>query len=294
MKTHLIVSLLAATCFGSFALAEPAPKLAHKITVTPKTIKVFQNSDRIDLEEITGTAPDFRVGGTYRAKGVCHQSTLSNAVLYLGNTSDGQGAITPAPDSTNSLPVTPGDTPFDFTFTLHHPGRLHVSIYDLDNHNPRDNVYAGLVLGPVIAAGSEGSSAKGNAAILAYLGQPVPAPAGLDERFSAKSLLAAFTELCKTSGYTIKKLAVDDSEFPFLIYGRVAGKKDIDGFSKELGPMKPYVYGGSVNGSIGTGDETYFSLNMTPSDRFPADAAQTCSRRLMIRMQMLAAEVSRE
>ncbi len=303
MKKHIARHLIAATFASSLALAELAPNLPHKIAIASEAKKTFRASDRIDIEEVTGTAPDFRVGETYRVKGVCRQTTLSNGELYLGNTSTGSNAITAAQGSTNHVKLAQGATSFDFIFTLHRPGRLHVTMYDLDNHSLTDNAYAGLFLGPVTgqapdaAAGKkEGTPASGdsyhkaNEAILAYLGQPVPPPAELDNKFSAKGLLAAFTGLCEKEGYPIKELMVDDREFPFLVFGRIAGKKDINGFTKELGPMEPYVYGGSVIGRTETG-ENFFSVNLTPSSNYPANAAQACRRRLMIRMEMLAAQV---
>ena len=60
---------------------------------------------------------------------------------------DGSGVA--AVGSSLSQPLLDGSTEFDITFTLFRPGLLHVTVYDLDNHDKNDNAYAGLYLGDV-------------------------------------------------------------------------------------------------------------------------------------------------
>ena len=60
---------------------------------------------------------------------------------------------------------------------------------------------------------------EANRALLNYLGNPVAPPAGMDSRYDKENLLKAFTTLCQIPGLIITKLAVDDSEFPFIVYG---------------------------------------------------------------------------
>ena len=120
---------------------------------------------------------------------------------------------------------------------------------------------------------------------MAFLGKSVAAPADLDSKYTPTNLIAAFTAMSKKAGWSIQRLAVDDSEFPFLVYGVVTGRHEL--VEKEIREMKGYEYGGSVRGSTGDGS-TYFSLNMVPRDQYPSDMAAVCKRRLMIRLQMLA------
>jgi hypothetical protein len=128
----------------------PAPALPQQLTVTPKTEKTFAAGEGIEIRQITGTNVNFEIGGTYRVKGVCRQHTLKNATLYLGNTADaGADAIVPALGTSLSKPLPPGSTEFDFTFQLLRPGVVHVTVYDLDNPDKKDNAYAGVVLGTV-------------------------------------------------------------------------------------------------------------------------------------------------
>ena len=87
-------------------------------------------------------------------------------------------------------------------------------------------------------------------------------------------------------------ISVDNSEFPYLVYGVIANRRDLAEMKTALGAMPGYVYGGSVTGGAAQGSG-YFSLNMTPSDRYPRDQVEAVHRRLMIRLQMLANKVQK-
>jgi hypothetical protein len=123
----------------------------NTLTVTPEIKKAFHSGDAIKIRSVTGTAPKFQTGGTYRVVGTCRQQTLKNATLYLGNTAEaGSDAIAASAGSSLYKPLPNGTTEFDITFTLLRPGLLHVTIYDLDNHDKNDNAYAGIYLGDVV------------------------------------------------------------------------------------------------------------------------------------------------
>ena len=125
--------------------------LQYTLRVTPEIKRAFHSDDSIKIRSITGTAPQFQTGGTYRVVGTCTQQTLKNATLYLGNTAEaGPDAIVASAGSSLFRPLPNGTTEFDITFTLLRPGLLHVTIYDLDNHNKNDNAYAGIYLGDVV------------------------------------------------------------------------------------------------------------------------------------------------
>jgi hypothetical protein len=130
-------------------------------------------------------------------------------------------------------------------------------------------------------------SAAGNAAIIAYLGDPVPVPPNLEIRYTAAGLKAEFMALAEAAGRKVQKLAVDTSEFPCLVYGTVTGANNLQRVQEALGATQDYVYGGSVVGRMGN-DTTYFAFNLTPDDRYPRGQVEAVHRRLMIRLQMLA------
>ena len=151
MKTRILTSLVAAFAVSLVQAAPERMALQHQLTVTPQIKKAFHSDDSIKIKSVTGTAPKFQTGGTYRIVGTCYQQTLKNATLYLGNTAEaGSEAIVAAAGSSLSKPLRDGSTEFDITFTLLRPGLLHVTIYDLDNHDKNDNAYAGLYLGDVV------------------------------------------------------------------------------------------------------------------------------------------------
>ena len=151
MKTRIITSLVAAFAVSIVQAAPETTALQHKLTVTPEIKKAFHSDDSIKIKSVTGTAPKFQTGGTYRVVGTCRQKTLNNATLYLGNTAEaGSDAIAASAGSSLYKPLPNGTTEFDITFTLLRPGLLHVTIYDLDNHAKNDNAYAGLYLGDVV------------------------------------------------------------------------------------------------------------------------------------------------
>ena len=137
---------------------------------------------------------------------------------------------------------------------------------------------------PVVEIGNAIASGQANAAIMAYLGEPVPAPANLDSKYWPTNLAAAFITMGNKSGWQIQKLAVDDSEFPFLVYGLIEGMHTLE--ERDIRAMEAYDYGGSVRGS--TEKLTWFALNMIPHSQYPAGQAAACNRRLMVRLQMLA------
>ena len=152
MKTNAIItSLLIALAVINAQAAPGSPTLQHTLTVTPEIKRAFHAGDTIEIRSVTGTAPKFQTGGTYRVKGICRQQTLKHATLYLGNTAEsGSDAIVANGGSSLSKPLPNGTTEFDITFTLLRPGLLHVTIYDLDNHDKNDNAYAGVYLGDVV------------------------------------------------------------------------------------------------------------------------------------------------
>jgi hypothetical protein len=152
VKTNsVIMSVLIALAVSSCSTVPDSPTLQHTLTIKPEIKKAFHSGDAIEIRSVAGTARKFQTGGTYRVVGTCRQQTLRNATLYLGNTAEsGSDAIVANAGSSLSKPLPNGATEFDITFTLLRPGLLHVTIYDLDNHDKHDNAYAGVYLGDVV------------------------------------------------------------------------------------------------------------------------------------------------
>jgi hypothetical protein len=150
MKCKIITAAFASALI-SLSAADAPGGLDHRINVTPEIKKAFHGSDAIEIKEITGTSDKFQVGGRYRVTGVCRQTTLKNARLYLGNTAErGGDAIRPVQGSSLSVPLKENNTEFDITFTLLRPGILHLTVYDMNDGNKLDNAFSGIYLGDVV------------------------------------------------------------------------------------------------------------------------------------------------
>jgi beta-lactamase regulating signal transducer with metallopeptidase domain len=153
MKTPISITELATALSTPTANNQPVADtspLQYELKVTPEIKKAFRGSDSIEIRQITGTVPKFEVGGTYRVTGVCRQQSLKRAALYVGNTAEaGPDAIVAAPGSSLSKSLLDAHTEFDFTFTVLRPGILHLTVYDVDQQDKRDNASAGVYLGDV-------------------------------------------------------------------------------------------------------------------------------------------------
>ena len=263
----------------------------------------FSAGDLITITSVRGDRNHIEPGGSYLVEGSYTLVSADSADLALFCTTRGPSGPTPIQDS-ERIKVTRGGGKFRLYQTNVADGWLHVSFYP-DNSKLHGGVYFGekgrentimrdqgwfrefAVNSPDTQHNLEfGVANEANRALLAYLGNPIAPPAGMDSRYNKENLLKAFTNLCLKASLTIDKLAVDDSEFPFLLYGTLAGRHtlpDAPAFEEQKG----YAYGGSVRGSFGEGS-TYFAVNMVPGGQYPADKEQGCHRRLMLRLQMLA------
>ena len=266
----------------------------------------FAAGDSIVITSVRGNRRHLESGGRYLVEGSYTLASADSADLAWHATSRGPSGPSPVM-SDQHVEITGGSGNFHLKKTLRDDGWLHISFYV--NGDSHGGIYFGekdvgktilrkkgwsdfssdsssAKLGREFAAGEKASAFTNdsNLAILAYLGNPVPAPADLDAKYNRTNLRAAFTALSKKAALRVKTLEVDESEFPFLAYGVLAGKCDFRVLEKGLGEMSGYNYGGSVVGHTGQGS-TYFALNMVPHDQYPSDR---CNRRLMIRLQMLA------
>jgi hypothetical protein len=261
----------------------------------------FQAGDQITITSVRSDRKHIEPGGSYLVEGTYTLSSVDRARLALFCTSRGPSGSTPIQDA-QSMEITKGAGKFHLSETTPFDGWLHVTFYANDSHSD-GGVYFGekgkentimrnqeWVQDVIGKSTDEHAGAKANRALLAYLGNPVPAPSDMDPRYNKANLLKAFTALCKRADLVITKLSVDDSEFPFLLYGTLDGRHKLPE-SPVFEEQKGYTYGGSVRGSTGEGG-TYFAVNMVPHDQYPADQEKACNRRLMLRLQMLADKAS--
>jgi hypothetical protein len=271
----------------------------------------FAPGDNIVITSFRGDRPHIEVGGHYMLEGTYTLGSADKADLAFYSTSRGPSGSTPVADAQH-VNITAGSGNFRLKKTMTDDGWLHVSFY-VDKHShggiyfgekgfentvfrkkgwsdvPKTSRQAGhspvaaASTPPTVEIGGAIPPGQANAAILAYLGDPVAVPANLDAKYSPTNLAAAFITMGNKLGWQIQKLAVDDSEFPFLVYGLIEGMHTLE--VKDIRAMEGYDYSGSVRGSSDKG--TYFALNMIPHSQYAAEQA-ACNRRLMVRLQMLA------
>ena len=79
----------------------------------------------------------------------------------------------------------------------------------------------------------------------AYLGSAVETPPNLDPAYSKDGLLGAIQVAAQKAGVSLKKVSVDDSEFPFLI-GVVSEPGDWEKLKAQLRNTDGYEYHGAV------------------------------------------------
>lgn len=277
------------------SLLDASPPFSHEIQYELGA-SGFPAGDQITITSLRGDRKHIEPGGSYLVEGTYTLNSAENADLALFSTSRGPSGPTPVQDG-QRVKITKGSGTFHLCETNLPDGWLHVSFYP--NGGSRGGVYFGekgrentimrnqeWFRGITDKLREDRSSSEANGALMTYLGDPVAPPANMDPRYNKQNLLKAFTTLCGKADLVITKLAVDDSEFPFLVYGTLDGKHTLP--EKALfEDQKGYTYGGSVRGSVGDG-ATYFAVNMVPHDQYPDDQEQACSRRLMLRLQMLA------
>jgi RNA polymerase sigma factor (sigma-70 family) len=130
------------------------------------------------------------------------------------------------------------------------------------------------------------AAALPNGEISSFLGRPIAAPANLDPRYQPEGLIGAFQEMSKNAGIVVGKIAVDTSEFPFIVYGTIDRQHTFRDIEAGLKALPGYTYGGSVTFGQGA-----FAVNMIPMSAVPKDEQEMAQRRLMIRLQVVADRV---
>ncbi len=119
-----------------------------------------------------------------------------------------------------------------------------------------------------------------NKALYDFLGEPVAPPAGLNPAYSKDGLTKAVQRAAQKAGVSLKRIMIDDSEFPFLV-GVVCAKGDVDKLNDPIGKMAGYSYSGSVS------SDTCKAMNIIPYRFFPRRDGDRIERRMNVRMEML-------
>jgi hypothetical protein len=136
-----------------------------------------------------------------------------------------------------------------------------------------------------------GSASGANQTLLEYLGNPVEPPANLDARYTAEGLTNALVLAARNAGITVKKVAVDNSEFPILV-GVLCGGSDFAKLKNQLKTMDGYEYNGSIgNDTNSDGSDTCNVFSIVPNRAYPPETSQRIYHRLWLREQVFYDQV---
>ncbi len=103
---------------------------------------------------------------------------------------------------------------------------------------------------------SQATNDGSNQTMLDYLGNPTPPPPNLDAAYSKEGLISALQNAAQAANISLKKIVIDDSEFPFLVYVEVENKSDLRKLRDQMTTMGGYNYTGGVGGN------TSFVMNL--------------------------------
>jgi hypothetical protein len=125
-----------------------------------------------------------------------------------------------------------------------------------------------------------------NQAMLDFLGNSVPPPPNLNAAYSKEGLISALQNAAQVANIALKRITIDDSEFPFLVGVEVEDKNDMQKFKNQLQTMGEYNYTGGVGGG------TRMVMNIVPYNHYPAGTSHVINNRLGLRESMFYDKMS--
>ncbi len=120
-----------------------------------------------------------------------------------------------------------------------------------------------------------------NKAIYDYLGAPVAVATNMPSAYTKEGLISALQAAAGAADISLKKLEIDDSEFPFVVGVICSSKGEMEKLKDQIRRMPIYSYTGGVGG----GDR--YAMNLVHHTAFPADARERIRRRVPLREQIL-------
>ena len=260
----------------------------------------FAPGDQITIHKLRGTSGTIKAGESFCVEGTYTLASLPDAELAFFATVQ---STNPVPTERKQIAIVKaGSGTFRLEKTMTEDGYLHVSFYPATGGDCFGGIYFGQgkwvmrqkgFSHAVDAAsakareepGASSSSsemrlAPANRKMLEFLGEPVAPPANLDQRYTQTALTEAVQAAAQKSGITLKKITIEDSEYPFLV-GINCADGDFPRLEERLKKMDGYEYKGSV------GWATCYAINIVPWAASPPGTGQRISRRCTLRQSML-------
>ena len=255
----------------------------------------FTPGDSITIQSVRGTADTFRVNESYCVEGFYTLGSADEAELALFVTT--KQDIRTKIDPRQMVRVPKGTGTFRLIETITAEGYPHVSFYPTSPGSDLGGIYFGQGdwLLNVGGDGSSGQPARrpsvtaapaarapvtssgANQVLFEYLGNPVEVPPNLDPAYAPQGLRDAVQSAAAKAGIALRKIEIDELEFPFLI-GVVYNDGDFPKLKAQLKAMDNYEYYGDV------GSHNCSTFTIIPHRVWPADAIQRIHHRATLRM----------
>jgi hypothetical protein len=305
MKTRLAIFILFISLGANSLFADETNTNASTGSSTNFYIgqSSFPQGDFIEITSVERFPNRMVVKGHYKLV------SAGSAQLSLYTTTS--AAIAVPTDRTQLMEISRGQGDFELTDPNLVPGLNHVTMYSVPGGKPFAGVYFGnkkeaakenkldldyyqetSTPNEIQPDGNGGSSRKPGAAsgpnqiLLEYLGNPVEPPANMDARYTKEGLIIAVQLAARDAGIKIKKVMVDDSEYPFLL-GVVCAGSDATKLKAQIKKMDGYGYSGSVGNDVNRdGSDTCNVFSIVPYSAHPRDARRQIDHRLMLRQQV--------
>jgi hypothetical protein len=272
----------------SCALADPvtsdeaSTSLSHTVPFELGDAE-FAPGDNLTILQVRGTSDTISMGGTYSVEGTYTLGSRDEADLAFFSTSISNSGPSSV-DSKQHVRIKKGTGSFHLIKRVNEDGYLHVSFY---SGNAFGGVYFGQGNRVLHRSPSSSVSSSGpNRVLIEYLGNPVEPPANMDARYKKEGLISAIQLAARNAGITVKKVAVDDSEYPFLV-GVICEGDDFSKLKNQIKKMDGYEYNGSVGNDVNSdGSDTCNVFSIVPDRAYPQEAQQQIDHRRTLRQQV--------
>jgi hypothetical protein len=259
----------------------------------------FLPGDSITIQRVRGTSPTIRTGETYCVEGTYTLASRAEADLAVFATTVSK--VSAQTESSQIARIEKGTGTFRLVKSMREEGYLHVSFYPVPGGSSFGGVYFGQgnwllpregwsavhqttpVPDSLAASASTGqpvSLTGPNQALFKYLGDPVDPPSNMDAAYSKEGLIKAVQTAARNAGITVRRVEIDDSEYPFLV-GVICKEGDYPKLTDQLRKLDGYEFNGGIS------SPTHSAMNLVPYRVFPPTVSQRISHRTGLREQVL-------
>ena len=295
--THILIAKfdLLALCLAlgtTTALAADPTTVTGPVTDFHIGQSAFPRGDDIEITSVERWPDHLVVKGHYKLV------SADTAKLSLYTTT--RTAISVPTDPGQLKTIARGEGEFSLNDPHLVPGWNHVTMYS--GGRPFAGVYFGdqeeaaaeskMDLGdykpesPASSPAGPATVSGPNQVLLEYLGNPVEPPADLDVRYRKAGLMSAVQTAAQSAGIKVKKLVIDDSEFPYIV-GVVCAGSDFKKLKQELKKTDGYDYNGSIGNDVNSdGSDTCNAFSLVPYRAYPPNTEKQIYRRLWLRQQV--------